>query len=80
MQHYFFDLHWGDGQVIDRDGVDHFDEGSALYYARRIADRIGRDDDYRSLKVHIHAAGGALLAVVAASAGRGREQTALLGR
>lgn len=80
MEHYFFDLHFGDEQVVDEDGIDHFDEGSALYYGQRIADKIGRDTDYRSLKVHVRALDGSVLAIVAASSGRAGEQMALIGR
>lgn len=80
MQHYFFDLFFGDEQMVDDEGVDHFDEGSALYYGQRIADRIGRDKDYRALKVHVRQPDGALLAILAASAGRGIERTALIDR
>lgn len=80
VEHYFFDLHFGDEQVVDDEGVDHFDVGSAVYYGQRIADRIGRDADYRSLSVHIRTDEGALLAILTASAGRGLEQRALMGR
>ena len=80
MEHYFFDLHFGNERVVDIDGVDHFDEGSAVYYGQRIADKIGRDADYSSLKVHIRGIDGSLLAVVAASGGRGYEQVALMCR
>lgn len=80
MQHYFFDLHWDGEQVVDEDGVDHFDDGSAVYYGQRIADKIGRDADYRSLKVHVRAPDGCVLAIIAASAGRVCEQEALIGR
>ena len=80
MEHYFFDLHFGDEQVVDEDGVDHFDVGSALYYGQRIADKFGRDTDYRSLTVHVRTFEGPVLAIVAASAGRGYEQLALMGR
>lgn len=80
VQVYFFDLYWGDERFVDEDGISHFDEGSALYYGQRIADRIGRDADYGSLKVHVRSGKGALLAVIAPSDGRGREQDALIGR
>ncbi|WP_438750458.1 DUF6894 family protein [Pararhizobium sp. O133] len=80
MEHYFFDLHFGGEQVVDDEGVDHFDVGSAVYYGQQIADRIGRDADYRSLAVHIRTFEGSLLAVLTASAGRGLEQRALMGR
>lgn len=80
MEHYFFDLHFGNEQVVDEEGVDHFDVGSAVYYGQRIADKIGRDSDYRSLTVHVRTDEGSVLAVVAASAGRGFEQMALMGR
>ncbi|WP_457583218.1 hypothetical protein [Ensifer canadensis] len=80
MQVYFFDLYWGDERFVDEDGISHFDEGSALYYGQRIADRIGRDADYGSLKVHVRSGSGELLAIVAPSDGRGREQDALIGR
>lgn len=80
VQHYFFDLHFGDEQVVDEDGIDHFDEGSAVYYGQRIADKIGRDANYTSLKVHVRSPDGCVLAIIAASAGRGCEQVALIGR
>lgn len=80
MEHYFFDLHFGNEQVVDEEGVDHFDVGSAVYYGQTIADKIGRDSDYRSLTVHVRTVEGSLLAIVAASAGRGFEQMALMGR
>ncbi|MDW9568762.1 hypothetical protein GOA98_17000 [Sinorhizobium meliloti] len=80
MQLYFFDLHWDDDCFTDDKGILHFDEGSALYYAQRIADRIGRDADYGSLKVRIRSQTGALLATVTPSLGRVAEQDALLGR
>ncbi|PDT84401.1 hypothetical protein [Sinorhizobium sp. BJ1] len=80
MQLYFFDLRWGDERFIDEDGIVHFDEGSALYYARRIADKIGRDADYGSLKVEVRSGEGKLLATVAPSEGRGHEQFAFIGR
>ncbi|OOG67280.1 hypothetical protein B0E45_21655 [Sinorhizobium sp. A49] len=80
VQVYFFDLYWGDERFVDEDGISHFDEGSALYYGQRIADKIGRDADYGSLKVHVRSGNGELLAVIAPSDGRGREQDALIGR
>lgn len=80
VQVYFFDLYWGDERFVDEDGISHFDEGSALYYGQRIADRIGRDADYGSLKVHVRSGNGELLAMIAPSDGRGREQDALIGR
>lgn len=80
VQIYFFDLYWGDERFVDEDGISHFDEGSALYYGQRIADRIGRDVDYGSLKVHVRSGKGPLLAMISPSDGRGREQDALIGR
>ncbi|WEX87061.1 hypothetical protein PZN02_003406 [Sinorhizobium garamanticum] len=80
MQLYFFDLHWDDERFLDEEGIAHFDEGSALYYAQRIADKIGRDTDYESLKVEMRSSEGILLATVAPSEGRRREQLALIGR
>lgn len=80
MQHYFFDLHWDGDDIVDDEGVDHFDVGSAIFYGQQIADRIGRDADYRSLTVHVRIPNGAILAVMAASNGRGIEQRALMGR
>lgn len=80
MQRYFFDLHWGDEHFLDEEGINHFDEGSAVYYGQRIADKIGRDVDYGSLKVEIFSSNRRLLATVVPSIGRGGEQRALLGR
>ncbi|WP_026623141.1 hypothetical protein [Ensifer sp. WSM1721] len=80
MQLYFFDLHWDDERFRDEEGVAHYDEGSALYYAQRIADKIGRDADYGSLRVEVRTSEGILLAIIAPSEGRGCEQFALVGR
>ena len=80
VQLYFFDLHWGDEHFVDEDGIIHFDEGSALYYGQRIADKIGRDADYGSLKVEVFSSNRRLLATIVPSIGRGGEQRALLGR
>ncbi|MBB4187386.1 DUF6894 family protein [Sinorhizobium terangae] len=80
MQLYFFDLRWGDERFVDDEGIAHFDEGSALYYAQRIADKIGRDAGYGSLKVEVRSKRGTLLATVVPSVGRGRERLALVGR
>ncbi|HEV7320963.1 MAG TPA: hypothetical protein VGO04_20385 [Ensifer sp.] len=79
MQRYFFDLHWDDEHVVDEDGINHFDEGSALYYGQRIADKIGRDADYGSLKVEVFNSAHRLLATILPSIGRRHEQQALLG-
>ncbi|MCA1407867.1 hypothetical protein I6F26_27930 [Ensifer sp. IC3342] len=80
MQLFFYDLHWDDERFVDEEGIAHFDEGSALYYAQRIADRIGRDADYGSLKVEVRSSRGTLLATVLPSVGRGRERLALVNR
>lgn len=80
VQLYFFDLHWGDEHFVDEDGIIHFDEGSALYYGQRIADKIGRDADYGSLKVEVFSSNRRLLATIVPSIGRGGEQRALLAR
>lgn len=80
MRHYFFDLHWDDESFIDEEGIAHFADGSALYYARRIADKIGRDVDYGSLRVEVRSSEGKVLATVVPSEGRGCEQFALIAR
>lgn len=80
VQLYFFDLHWGDEHFVDEDGISHFDEGSALYYGQRIADKIGRDVDYGSLRVEVFSGDHRLLATIVPSVGRGGEQGALLAR
>jgi hypothetical protein len=69
VQQYFFDLHWGEQFMVDDEGVGHFDEGSALYYGRTIADRIARDRAFSALEVHILSSERKLLAVVSALAG-----------
>jgi hypothetical protein len=76
---YLFDLRWGGECFLDEEGIAHFDEGSAIYYAQRIADRIGRDADYGSLRVDVRSRDGVLLATIAPSDGRGRERFALIG-
>ncbi|MFM2278215.1 MAG: hypothetical protein RLZZ444_446, partial [Pseudomonadota bacterium] len=52
MRHYFFDLVMEDERVVDEDGIDYFDEGSALYYGQMVADRLARDNAEAALKVH----------------------------
>jgi hypothetical protein len=68
VQTYYFDLYWNGGHVVDEDGVGHFDEGSAMYYGKKIAERILRDPDYRAFEVHVLTDTGLLLGVIAENA------------
>ncbi|MDO6964807.1 hypothetical protein [Rhizobium alvei] len=70
MRHYFFDLVMEDERVVDEDGIDYFDEGSALYYGQMVADRLARDDAATAIKVHVLTDSGALLAVLDARPSR----------
>ena len=45
MQHYFYDIHWDGEMLADDEGTSHFDDGSALYYGRTVANvRCGGAD------------------------------------
>ena len=54
-----------DGETIaDEDGTGHFDDGSAIYYARVVANRLARCGRYESVRVNVRDAGGRLLTIV----------------
>jgi hypothetical protein len=53
MQTYFFDIFWNGERLQDDEGASHFDEGSALYYARVIANRLARGADGAAIRIHI---------------------------
>ena len=48
----------------DEDGTGHFDDGSAIYYARVVANRLARCGRYESVRVNVRDAGGRLLTIV----------------
>jgi len=63
MQHYFYDIHW-DGEILaDDEGTSHFDDGSALYYGRTVANRIARCGKGEKVTVHIRDGLGRLLSI-----------------
>lgn len=64
MQTYYFDIHWNGERLQDEDGALHFDEGSALYYARVIANRLARGADEAAIRIHVRAADSRLFAIV----------------
>jgi hypothetical protein len=63
MQHYFYDIHWDDEILADDEGVSHFDDGSALYYGRTVANRIARCGKGEKVTVHIRDDVGRLLTI-----------------
>lgn len=63
MQHYFYDIHW-DGEILtDDEGTCHFDDGSALYYGRTVANRIARCGKGEKVTIHIRDSIGRLLSI-----------------
>lgn len=64
MQTYFFDIHWNGEMLRDEDGAAHFDEGSALYYARVIANRLARGADEAAIRINIRTVDGRPFAIV----------------
>jgi hypothetical protein len=64
MQTYFFDIHWNGEMLQDEDGASHFDEGSALYYARVIANRLARGADEAAIRIHVRTDDGRHFAIV----------------
>lgn len=64
MQTYFFDIHWNGELLQDEDGASHFDEGSALYYARVIANRLARGADEAAIRIHVRSDDGRPFAMV----------------
>ncbi len=63
MQTYFFDIHWDGETLTDDEGTSHFDDGSAIYYGRVVATRIGRSSKGERVRVHIRDAAGRLLSI-----------------
>ena len=53
MQHYFYDIHWDGETLTDEEGASHFDDGSAIYYARNVATRIARCGKGERVRVHV---------------------------
>jgi hypothetical protein len=64
MQTYFFDINWNGEMLQDDDGASHFDEGSALYYARVIANRLARGADEAAIRIHVRMGDGRPFAIV----------------
>ena len=64
MQHYFYDIHWDGETLTDEEGASHFDDGSAIYYARNVATRIARCGKGERVRVHVRDADGRLLSIV----------------
>ena len=63
MQTYFYDIHWDRETLADEEGTSHFDDGSAIYYARVVASRIARCGKGERVRVHVHDAAGRLLSI-----------------
>ena len=70
MQLYFFDIHFKGETITDEEGARHFDDGSAIYYARTIANRISRTDNGDMVRVHIRDSHNRLLTIAIPSACR----------
>ena len=67
MQTYFFDIQWNGEILLDDEGMVHFDEGSALYYARMLARRVSRGGGGDLVQVHVRQNRGQLLATMTAN-------------
>ncbi|MBX9459120.1 MAG: hypothetical protein KL863_25500 [Rhizobium sp.] len=63
MQTYFYDIHWDRETLVDDEGTSHFDDGSAIYYARVVASRIARCGKGERVRVHVRDARGRLLSI-----------------
>jgi hypothetical protein len=64
MQTYFFDINWNGELLQDDEGALHFDEGSALYYARVIANRLARGSDEAAIRIRIRLDDSRIFAIV----------------
>jgi hypothetical protein len=63
MQTYFYDIHWDRETFTDEEGTSHFDDGSAVYYARIVASRIARCGKGERVRVHVRDMQGRLLSI-----------------
>ena len=63
MQTYFYDIHWDRETLADEEGTSHFDDGSAIYYARVVASRIARCGKGERVRIHVRDAAGRLLSI-----------------
>jgi hypothetical protein len=63
MQTYFYDIHWDRETLTDDEGTCHFDDGSAIYYARVVASRIARCGKGERVRVHVRDIRGRLLSI-----------------
>lgn len=63
MQIYFYDIHWDRETLVDEEGQSHFDDGSAIYYARVVASRIARCGKGERVRVHVRDVRGRLLSI-----------------
>jgi hypothetical protein len=63
MQTYFYDIHWDRETLTDDEGTSHFDDGSAIYYARVVASRIARCGKGERVRIHVRDARGRLLSI-----------------
>lgn len=63
MQHYYYDIHW-DGEILtDEEGTSHFDDGSAIWYGRSVANRIARGSGDVKILVQIRDSRNRLLSI-----------------
>lgn len=63
MQTYFYDIHWDREALVDDEGTGHFDDGSAIYYARVVASRLARSSKGERVRIHVRDAEGRLLSI-----------------
>ena len=64
MQHYFFDICWDGETVTDDEGASHYDDGSAVFYAGTVANRLARCGKLEAVRVHVRDDRGRLLSIV----------------
>jgi hypothetical protein len=64
MQHYYFDICWDGETVTDDEGTSHYDDGSAVFYAGTVANRLARCGKLEAVRVHVRDDRGRLLSIV----------------
>jgi hypothetical protein len=64
MQHYYFDICWDGETLTDDEGASHYDDGSAVFYAGTVANRLARCGRIEAVRVHVRDDRGRLLSIV----------------
>lgn len=64
MQHYYFDICWDGETLTDDEGTSHYDDGSAVFYAGTVANRLARCGRIEAVRVYVRDDRGRLLSIV----------------